>query len=112
MGADRLDRLKYGRDDDDHESEGRGGESSAFAAVELGATQIRPPMVLFPRHRDGLGQSKRDRGRRRQAHQFTGQIMVEDFGCYARPFHTRLIREAWVITGLHVLSELDDKLRQ
>ena len=38
--------------------------------------------------------------------------MIEDFGCYARPFHTALIRENRLIGGVYALYELDDKLRQ
>jgi hypothetical protein len=44
--------------------------------------------------------------------QFRGQIVIEDFGFYARPFHTRLIREDRLMAGLYALSELDEKLRQ
>ncbi|UWU75923.1 hypothetical protein N2603_39295 [Bradyrhizobium huanghuaihaiense] len=44
--------------------------------------------------------------------QFKGQIAIEDFGCYARPFHSALVRENRLIAGVYTLSELDDKLRQ
>jgi hypothetical protein len=44
--------------------------------------------------------------------QFKGQIVIEDFGFYARPFHTGLVREDRLMAGVFKLSELDEKLRQ
>ncbi|MBA2400937.1 MAG: hypothetical protein H0V72_19990 [Bradyrhizobium sp.] len=44
--------------------------------------------------------------------QFKGQIIVPDFGFYARDFHASLIRENRLIAGIHTLAELDNKLRQ
>lgn len=43
--------------------------------------------------------------------QFKGQIIVPDFGFYARDFHASLIRENRLIAGVHTLSQLDGKLR-
>jgi hypothetical protein len=48
MNADRLDRLKYTKDDDDREV-GRG--SSALPAFADSVAKTDPPMVLFRRHR-------------------------------------------------------------
>ena len=44
--------------------------------------------------------------------QFKGQVIVQDFGFYARDFHASLIRENRLIAGVHTLSELNEKLRQ
>ncbi len=44
--------------------------------------------------------------------QFKGQIIVPDFGFYARDFHTSLIREDRLIAGVYTLSELNPKLWQ
>jgi hypothetical protein len=44
--------------------------------------------------------------------QFKGQIIIPDFGFYARPFHTSLIRENPLIAGVFTLSELEEKMRQ
>jgi hypothetical protein len=43
--------------------------------------------------------------------QFKGQIIVPDFGFYARDFHASLIRENRLIAGVHSLSELDRKMQ-
>ena len=43
--------------------------------------------------------------------QFKGQIIVPDFGFYARPFHSSLIREGRLIAGVYTLSEIEPKLR-
>ncbi|MBR1214616.1 hypothetical protein [Bradyrhizobium sp. JYMT SZCCT0180] len=44
--------------------------------------------------------------------QFKGQIIVPDFGFYARDFHASLIREGRLIAGVYTLSELDKRLRE
>jgi hypothetical protein len=44
--------------------------------------------------------------------QFKGQIIIPDFGFYARPHHSSLIRENRLVAGVNTLSELDDKMRQ
>jgi hypothetical protein len=41
-----------------------------------------------------------------------GQIVIEDFGFYARPFYTGSVREDRLMAGVYILSELDEKLRQ
>jgi hypothetical protein len=41
-----------------------------------------------------------------------GQIIVPDFGFYARDCHASLIRENRLIAGVYTLSELNSKLRQ
>lgn len=43
--------------------------------------------------------------------QFKGQIIVPDFGFYAREFHASLIREKRLMAGVYTLSELPPKLR-
>jgi HEPN domain-containing protein len=37
--------------------------------------------------------------------------VIEDFGCYARPFHTALIRDERLIAGIYTFSELPENLR-
>lgn len=44
--------------------------------------------------------------------EFPGQIIVPDFGVYARDFHASVIREGRLIAGVHSLAELDGRLRQ
>ncbi|MBR1146696.1 hypothetical protein [Bradyrhizobium sp. AUGA SZCCT0431] len=44
--------------------------------------------------------------------QFKGQIVIPDFGFYARPFHSVLIRENRLMAGVNTLAELDPKMRQ
>lgn len=44
--------------------------------------------------------------------QFSGQVIIPDFGFYARPFHTQLIRQNRLIAGVFTLSELEPKMRQ
>jgi hypothetical protein len=44
--------------------------------------------------------------------QCKGQIIVPDFGFYARNFHASLIREGRLIAGVYTLSALDEQLRQ
>lgn len=44
--------------------------------------------------------------------QSKGQIVIQDFGCYARPFHSALIRENRLVAGVFTLAELDEKLCQ
>ena len=44
--------------------------------------------------------------------QFKGQLIIPDFGFYARPFHASLIRENRLIAGVYTLSELDEKMQQ
>lgn len=38
--------------------------------------------------------------------QFKGQIVIEHFGCYARPFHAALMRESRLIAGERVAAEV------
>ena len=38
-------------------------------------------------------------------------IVINDFGCYAREHHARLIRDDRLIAGVYTLSELPEKLR-
>lgn len=44
--------------------------------------------------------------------QFEGQVIIPDFGFYARDFHAALIRQNRLVAGLYTLSELEPKLRQ
>lgn len=40
--------------------------------------------------------------------QFKGTVLIPDFGFYARPFHSSLIRQGRLIAGVYTLSELDN----
>jgi len=44
--------------------------------------------------------------------QFKGQVIIPDFGFYARDFHASLIREKRLAVGVNSLSELTPKMRQ
>lgn len=44
--------------------------------------------------------------------QFKSQVVIEDFGFYARRHHAALIREERLIAGVYTLSELDGERRQ
>lgn len=44
--------------------------------------------------------------------EFTGQLVVPDFGFYGRDMHARYVREDRLIAGVDVLAELSPKLRQ
>src|SRR5205085_2327601 len=44
--------------------------------------------------------------------QYKGQIIVPDFGFYARPFHTALVRENRLIAGVFTLSDLEPPMRR
>ena len=43
--------------------------------------------------------------------QYRSQIIIPDFGFYARSFHTAPIREERLLAGVNTLSELEPKLR-
>ena len=44
--------------------------------------------------------------------QFKGQVIVSDFGFYARPFYTSLIRQNRLAVGVNCLAELPKDLQQ
>ncbi|QQO15189.1 hypothetical protein JJB99_03090 [Bradyrhizobium diazoefficiens] len=43
---------------------------------------------------------------------YPGQVIISDFGSYARPFHCPLIRQNCLAVGVNSLAELDTKMRQ
>jgi hypothetical protein len=43
--------------------------------------------------------------------QFRGQIVIDDFGFYARDHHTALIRNDRLMAGVYTSFELSEKLR-
>jgi hypothetical protein len=117
MGADRLDRLEYTRDDDDQAARGLWRIFSShlyygpryanqFLGGSIGRHDRRAP------HRKEIGVEDARIIASILVAQFEEQILIEDFGFYARPFHTALIREDRLIAGVYTLSELDDKLRR
>jgi hypothetical protein len=118
MNADRLDRLKYTKDDDDQEAS---GAVEDLLLSPLSRTALRKSIprwfysgasVMVRLNRKEIGDDDAKIIASIRISQFKGQIVIEDFGCYARPFHTSLIRENRLIAGVFTLTELDDKLRQ
>ena len=116
MNADRLDRLNYTRDDDDQEAR---GVVEDLLLSPLLRTAPRKPIprwfysgatIIVLLNRKEIGDDDARLIASILISQFDVQIVIEDF--YARPFHTRLIREDPLIAGVHTLSELDEKLRQ
>lgn len=44
--------------------------------------------------------------------QYPGQVIISDFGFYARDFYSSLIRQNRLAIGLNALSELGQKMQQ
>jgi hypothetical protein len=118
MDADRLDRLNFTRDDDDQEAK---GVVEDLLLSPLLRTALRRPIprwffsggtIMARLNRKEIGEDHAKLVANILVAQFKGQIVIEDFGCYSRPFHSALIREDRLIAGVYTLSELDDKLRQ
>jgi hypothetical protein len=117
MNADRLDRLHYRRSDDDKEAK---GVVEDMLLSPLLRRMLREP---FPRwlhagstimariNRKEIGDDDARIIANTLISQFKGQIVIEDFGFYAREHHAALIREERLIAGVYTLSELPDKLR-
>jgi hypothetical protein len=121
MSADRLDSVRGGRGDDDKE---------ATAIIEdlllspvlhdvfckptnFSFRQGNPPSSIVAKlDRAEIGEHDARILGAVLISQFKGQIIVPDFGFYARDFHTSLIRENRLIAGVHTLAELDSTLRQ
>jgi hypothetical protein len=94
MDADRLDRLKYIRDDDDEEAK---GVVEDLLLSPLLREALRKPIprwfysgatVMARLNRKEIGDDDAKIIASILISQFKGQIVIEDFGCYARPFHT------------------------
>jgi hypothetical protein len=119
LKADRLDRLAPGKSDADKE---------AIAAVDdllispvLHDVLCKPTNFSFREGRSSIvarinraelgDYDARILGSLLMS-KFKGQIIVPDFGFYARDFHVSLIRENRLIAGVFTLSELNEKLRQ
>jgi hypothetical protein len=118
MKADRLDRLEYTRDDDDQEAK---GVVEDILLSPLLRTALSKPIprwfysgatIKVRLNRKEIGDEDARLIASILISQFKGPIVIEDFGFYARPFHTSLIREDRLMAGVFTLSELDEKLRQ
>jgi hypothetical protein len=115
INADRLDRLKYTKDYDDQEAAGV-FEDLLFSPLLRTALSKSIPRwfysgatVMVRINRKEIGDDDAKIIVSILISQFKGQIVNEDFGCSARPFHSSLNR---LIAGVFTLAELDDKLRQ
>jgi hypothetical protein len=118
MQADRLDRLDYSRNDDDQEAK---GVVEDILLSPLLSTSLRKPIprwfysgatIMVRLNRKEIGEDDARIIASILIAQFKGLIVIEDFGFYARPFHTGLVREDRLMAGVFTLSELDEKLRQ
>lgn len=117
MNAKRLDQISYTRDDDDQEAR---GVVEDILLSPLLREALRKPIprwfysgatVLARLNRKEIGDDDARLIASVLISQFKGQLVVEDFGFYARPFHTALVREDRLMAGVFTLSELDEKLR-
>jgi hypothetical protein len=117
MVADRLDRLNYTRDDDDQEAK---GVVEDILLSPLLQTALRKPIprwfysgatVLARLNRKEIGDDDAKITANILISQFKGQIVIDDFGFYAREHHAALIREERLKAGAYTLSELPEKLR-
>ncbi|HVR57223.1 MAG TPA: hypothetical protein VMT72_10390 [Pseudolabrys sp.] len=118
MDADRLDGLNYTRDDDDQEARGVVEDILLSPLLRTALRKTIPrwfysgATIIARLNRKEIGEDDARIIASILIAQFKGQIVLEDFGFYARPFHTSLIREDRIMAGVFTLSELDEKLRQ
>ena len=117
MVADRLDRLNYTRDGDDQEAK---GVVEDILLSPLLQTALRKPIprwfysgatVLARLNRKEIGDDDAKITANILISQFKAQIVIDDFGFYAREHHAALIREERLKAGVYTLSELPEKLR-
>lgn len=115
--ANRLDRLNAGRADDEKEAAAI-IDDLLLSPVLRGVLCNQTPRWLFSGslvariNRADLGDHDARILGSLLILQFKGQIIVPDFGFYARDFHASLLRENRLIAGVYTLSELEPKLRQ
>jgi hypothetical protein len=111
MVADRLDRLNYTRNDDDQEAK---GVVEDILLSPLLKTALRKPIprwfysgatIMVRLNRKEIGEDDARLIASILIAQSKGQIVIEDFAFYARPFHTSLIRENRLMAGVFTLSE-------
>jgi hypothetical protein len=116
--ANGLDRLDYQRTDDDKEA-----KSVIYDLLQsplLNDTLLKPPprwlfsgsTIVARINRAEIGDDDAKVIANILTLRFKGQVIIEDFGFYARRFHASLFRENWPIAGVYTLSELEPKLRQ
>jgi hypothetical protein len=118
MDANRLDRLRYTRNDDDQEAK---GVVEDILLSPLLRTALGKPIprwffsgatIIARLNRKEMGEDDAKFVASVLISKHMGPVVIDDFGCYARPFHSALIREDRLIAGVSTLSELDEKLRQ
>jgi hypothetical protein len=120
MTAERLDKLKGGKSDEEKEAVAIIADlliSPLLKGILCKPTSFsfrsgNPPSSIIARiDRADVGEHDARILGALLISEFKGQIIVPDFGFYARNFHTSLIREDRLIAGVYTLSELDEKLR-
>jgi hypothetical protein len=110
MNADRLDLLAYTRDDDDEEAK---GVVEDLLLSRLLRTALQKPIprwfysgatIMARLNRKGIGDDDARIIANILISQFSGQIVIEDFGFYARDQHAALISSKHLIAGVYTLS--------
>jgi hypothetical protein len=118
--AKRLDRLDAGRSDEEKEAAAVIDDlllSPVLHDVLCKPTNFsfrsgNPPSSIVARiNRADLGEDDARILSSLLISQFKGQIIIPDFGFYARDSYISLFREKRLIAGVYTLSELDPKLR-
>jgi hypothetical protein len=117
LSADRLDRIKFEKDDE----ELRGTIEDLLQSPVLKSVLCTDDEFAFTgKNRKVFARINRAElgdfdalvlGLLLMAH-YKGQLVVPDFGFYGREAHASLIREGRLIAGVNTLQELSPKLRQ
>lgn len=117
MSADRLDRLEYTRDDDDQEARGV-VEDLLLSPLLRDALRKPIPRWFFSGatikarlNRKEIGEDDAKIAASILISQHRGPVVIDDFGCYGRPFHTSLITEDRLMAGVYTLSQVKGDLR-
>jgi hypothetical protein len=111
---DRLDRIKFGKSDDDKEAKGV-VDDIMLSPLLRAALRKRIPLwvfsgvtVLVRLNRKEIGDDDAKIAANILISQWPGQVVIDDFGAYAREHHAALIREERLIAGVYTLSELGE----
>lgn len=113
MKYPRIDKIKFGRSDEDKEAKGVIDDLLISPLLKKCLTSPIPRWlfsgvpVAVRLDRKQIGDDDARVIACLLMLRFTGQIIAPDFGAYARPFHTSLIREERLIAGVYTLSELE-----
>jgi hypothetical protein len=117
--ANRLDRVKFGKGDDDKEAKALIDDmllSPVLRNVLCRATNFTfregRSSVVARINRAELGEFDAFILGSLLVTQFPGPVIISDFGFYARPMYARLVREKRLAVAVHALAELEPKMRQ